>query len=166
MNSNVIIRPALRTEISKLHSIRYLCWKQAYGHIYGESEIDHYFQGETQERRTWPTVEYEHTETLTADMQGAICGYAKLGWNTADRSSELQSLYICPEKWNQGIGSQLWSRVIEMNRCAQVRSMDIWVLKHAKSAEFYIQKGCALVDQGDYYIGIRKEVALCYQWCS
>lgn len=93
MGSNAIIRPVLRGEISKLHSMRYLCWKHAYGHIYGESEIYRYFRGETQERRTWPDMEYEHTETLTAEMHGTICGYAKLGWDTGSKSDcDLQTL--------------------------------------------------------------------------
>lgn len=165
MVSKVIIRTALRNEGRIFHTIRYQCWKQAYGQIYRQNEIDRYFQGETQERRTWPGMKYERTETFVAEMHDTICGYAKLGWNTRG-TSELQSLYICPDQWNQGIGSRLWCHAVEMNRCVDVHSMDIWVLKRARSAEFYVQKGCVLVDRGDYFIGARKEVALCYRWFS
>jgi GNAT superfamily N-acetyltransferase len=163
MGPNVIIRKALNHDIGMLQNIRYLCWKRAYGHIYEEIEIERYFLGETHERRTWSASEFVRMETLAAEVGGVVCGYAKLGWNVGSHS-ELLSFYITPERWNHGIGSQLWNRVIELNRIAQVRTMNVWVLERARSSEFYIKQNCDLVNRGDYCIGERKEVALCYQW--
>ena len=58
----------------------------------------------------------------------------------------------------------LWDAIMTKCRTEQVQSMDIWVLKAARSGEFYAARGCQRVAEGDYFIGEKKETAVCYQW--
>lgn len=156
-------------------SIRREAWEVAYSHIYSVDEVGRYFDGESKEGRTWSSIPCQHEETLVCEIQPspqspqqlssttAICAYAKWGW-TPHAQAELHSLYVSPSYWNRGCGSMLWDSIVTKCRTEQVQSMDIWVLKAAQSGEFYAARGCKRVAEGDYFIGKKKETAVCYQW--
>ena len=152
-------------------SIRREAWEVAYSHIYSADEVGRYFGGEVKEGRTWPSIPCQHEETLVCEVQPlpqqlsstAICAYAKWGW-TPHAQAELHSLYVSPSCWNRGCGSMLWDAIMTKCRTEQVQSMDIWVLKAARSGEFYAARGCKCVAEGDYFIGDKRETALCYRW--
>ena len=153
-------------------SIRREAWEVAYSHIYSADEVGRYFDGKAKEGRTWPSIPCQHEETLVCEVppssqqsssSTAICAYAKWGW-TPHAQAELHSLYVSPSYWNRGCGSMLWDAIMTKCRTEQVQSMDIWVLKAARSGEFYAARGCQRVAEGDYFIGEKKETAVCYQW--
>lgn len=153
-------------------SIRREAWEVAYSHIYSADEVGRYFDGESKEGRTWPSIPCQHEETLVCEVQPSpsqlsskttICAYAKWGWTPHDQA-ELHSLYVSPSYWNRGCGSMLWDAIMRTCQSEQVQSMDIWVLKAARSGEFYAARGCQHVAEGDYFIGDKRETALCYQW--
>ena len=58
----------------------------------------------------------------------------------------------------------LWDAIMTKCRSERVQSVDIWVLKAARSGEFYAARGCKCVGEGDYFIGDKRETALCYRW--
>lgn len=169
-------------------SIRREAWEVAYRHIYSQDEIDRYFDGKSQEGRTWPSMPCQHEETLICEVQQPttatrgtcagtctanaaspqqsstrVCAYAKWGW-TRNAQAELHSLYVSPQYWNQGCGSMLWEAIMKTCGSEQITSMDIWVLKAARSGEFYAARGCKCVDEGDYFIGDKRETAQNYRW--
>lgn len=158
-----------------LESIRREAWEVAYRHIYSQEEVDRYFEGLSKEGRTWPSIPCRHEETAVCEVQPlthtaeiatqlpAICAYAKWGW-TPRAQAELRSLYVSPQHWNRGCGTILWDSIMSKCRTEQVQSMDIWVLAAARSGEFYAARGCKRVGEGDYFIGDKRETALCYRW--
>ena len=158
-----------------LESIRREAWEVAYRHIYSQEEVDRYFEGLSKEGRTWPSIPCRHEETVicevqpltstaeTATQSPAICAYAKWGW-TPRAQAELHSLYVSPQHWNRGCGTILWDSIMLKCRTEQVQSLDIWVLAAARSGEFYAARGCKRVGEGDYFIGDKRETALCYRW--
>jgi hypothetical protein len=58
----------------------------------------------------------------------------------------------------------LWEAIMKTCGSEQITSMDIWVLKAARSGEFYAARGCKCVDEGDYFIGDKRETAQNYRW--
>ncbi|GFH54709.1 hypothetical protein CTEN210_11185 [Chaetoceros tenuissimus] len=171
-------------EEERCHTIRHEAWKVAYNHIYTPDEIETYFRGESTEGRTWTSLECNQKEVLFYEYDGEIVGYVKWAWNDCDlpynekdmtnkissdvikpsRFGEINSLYIHPNYWNKGIGSLLWKQIISLCHENEVKSLDIWVLQNARSAQFYIGKGCRYITKGDYFIGDHVETAQCYRW--
>lgn len=105
----------------------------------------------------------QHELNVICEIDDIIAAYASFGWTPHDKG-ELKSLYVLPQFWNKGIGTQLWNHIIDLCHKEQIKTFDIWVLENARSSEFYLSKGCIKVDQGDYYIGEHLETALCYRW--
>lgn len=169
-----------KDEEDRCHTIRHEAWKAAYNHIYTSDEIETYFRGESTEGRTWASLECNQKEVLFYECDGEIVGYVKWAWNDYNekdltrrirsdvvqpsRFGEINSLYIHPNYWNKGIGSLLWKRIISLCHENEVKSLDIWVLQNARSAQFYIGKGCRYITKGDYFIGDHLETAHCYRW--
>lgn len=173
-----------KDEDLRCHTIRHEAWKVAYNHIYTPDEIETYFRGESTEGRTWASLECNQKEVLLYEHNGEIVGYAKWAWNDCgllynekdttsrirsdvikpSRFGEINSLYIHPNYWNKGIGSLLWKRIISLCHENEVKCLDIWVLQNARSAQFYIGKGCRYITKGDYFIGDHLETAHCYRW--
>lgn len=178
--SRTIATSSSNTITNTFESIRREAWEVAYRHIYSKEEVHRYFEGLSKEGRTWPSIPCRHEETLVCEVQpsstgaatctsetptqsSTICAYAKWAW-TPRAQAELHSLYVSPKHWNRGCGSMLWEAIMSKCRTEQVQSMDIWVLKAARSGEFYAARGCKRVAEGDYFIGDKRETALCYRW--
>jgi len=161
--NRIRLRYAEDGEKQQLNFIRHKAWEIAYHHIYNQNEIKDYFLGNSKEGRTWSFIPIQHELNIICEVDDIVAAYASFGW-TPDDKGELKSLYVLPQFWNQGIGTQLWNHITDLCHKEQVKSIDIWVLENARSSEFYLSKGCIKVDQGDYYIGEHLETALCYRW--
>lgn len=136
-------------------------WKKAYGHILNESEIEQFFQGKLQEKRTWLQLSCLPKKHFFAQYSGQTVGIATYSLGKTPHA-ELNSLYVLPDKQNQGIGSLLWEAVLTEMRTAKMQEMQIWVMAAARSKEFYLRQGCRKIARGDYYVGSRLIEAWCY----
>jgi len=129
-----------------------------------------YFDGKSKEGRTWPFVHCDESDILVCEIDGDMVGYAKWAWIAAASATpsraELNSLYVDPEHWGNGIGTLLWDIIIMTGREKNIESMDVWVLGRVRSGELYASKGCRLEENGDYFIADHVGTALCYRWCS
>ena len=60
----ISLRHAQQSDWETIHTIRQKAWEVAYKDIYSKDEIKWYFDGQSDERRTWPTTTYDHEETI------------------------------------------------------------------------------------------------------
>jgi len=84
---------------------------------------------------------------LVAEQSAEICGYAHFG-PTRDRdqsaspAAELYSIYVTPERWRHGIGSELLIQSTKLLGEAGFASCTLWVLaQNGNARRFYERHG-------------------------
>lgn len=80
-------------------------------------------------------------------------------------SSEIYGLYLLPEAYRQGIGTELIKKAVESFKLKKHHSMCLWVLKDNKRAcAFYEAMGGQRIGKKDVEFGPTKAKEVCYGW--
>lgn len=80
---------------------------------------------------------------VAVDGEGKVVGYFTLVAR-ADGVVELEHLFVHPEHFGKGIGSQLLARALGMAR--QRGAEEVTILSDPQAVEFYLRKGARQVD--------------------
>jgi ribosomal protein S18 acetylase RimI-like enzyme len=94
------------------------------------------------------TVRPPHTRTVVATIAGAIVGFAATGppLVPADRADptlgDLYALYLDPDVWRRGIGTQLHAAALDRLRSCGFTHAGLWVLDtNERALSFYGRHG-------------------------
>lgn len=94
------------------------------------------------------TTRRPNTRTVVATIDGAVVGFAATGppLVPADRADptlgDLYALYLTPDVWRRGIGSQLHAAALDRLRSCGFRHAGLWVLDtNERARRFYRSLG-------------------------
>ncbi len=170
----IIIKKAEKSDAPILADIHVKGWQGAYKGIISQDYID----TQTVEKRTTDWSEWLNDTTsdrFIAYLDNQPVGFVAIGplrtppaGTSKIRplySSEIYGLYLLPEVYRQGVGTQLIKRAIQSFKEQKHNSMCLWVLKDNKRAcAFYEAMGGQRVGKKIVEFGPTKEKEVCYGW--
>ena len=94
------------------------------------------------------TARPPHTRAVVATMAGAIVGFAATGpplvpTDRADPTvGDLYALYLAPDVWRRGIGTQLHAAALDQLRSSGFTHAGLWILDtNERALRFYYRHG-------------------------
>jgi GNAT superfamily N-acetyltransferase len=79
--------------------------------------------------------------TIVVEDSTGPCGYAVVGTDSDDDSFGLLFLlYVAPDRWNQGVGTQLMQAATDEIRSMGFHSAALWVLEENRRARHFYEK--------------------------
>ena len=142
---NLNIRNATRADIDQIVSIKVYGWKSAYINI-----IDNKFlndMSEDKERKAY-TNKYSLDDVFVAETNDDIVGFCRIydykesPYDDKEIDCEIREIYVKPEMKRMGIGSKLFSYVLEYLKNEGKRKLYLGVFENNyKSRKFYEKMG-------------------------
>lgn len=151
MTNNVIIRSALLCEQKQLEAL------QLRASLSNLGDRDALLANP--DAIELPTEQIADGHVLVAEIDGSIVGFAAILPRT-DGDSELDALFVEPEKWRQGIARKLITHCVDVAR--KQGSETIHVLGNSHAKDFYSAVGFKLVGttQTRFGVGLLFRLAL------
>jgi len=144
-----MIRTATERDAEKIASVHVRSWQSAYQGLIPQSYLDRL--NVEQRKTSWARYLRNTTGSregcLVAEEDETIIGFANFVPSRDEDSdpmmtTELASIYLLAERWNQGIGWALFKEVVELWRLAEYQEATLWVLNSNKRAiNFYERSG-------------------------
>ena len=94
----ISLRHAQESDWDTIHTIRQKAWEVAYKHIYSQEEIKCYFDGQSDERRTWSATTYDHEETI-------VCYYLEEEKETKEDTASFSNSTVRTSKGGENMNS-------------------------------------------------------------
>lgn len=162
-----MVRPALRSELPALATIRRRSWWAAYRGMLPEAELRRMDDRRTA-RRMAPALRSRLQRLLVAvDERGRVQGYAWVGPHRDGLSGhhgEVFELYLDPDVQGRGAGRQLLVAGIWWLVERGLHPVLVWVLAGNSARHFYAACGGELVAQGLVTVAGRELTRLAYSW--
>jgi len=139
-----MIREAIQEDVEQLTNVHVLSWQSAYRGLIPNNALDNIdYQARSE---MWSKAICESpSETVVAVVDKKVVGFANFGSYRDEsdvlKAGEIRAIYLLPELWNKGIGSQLLEYATEIlkNECETVL---LWVLDSNQQAiRFYEHHG-------------------------
>jgi GNAT superfamily N-acetyltransferase len=148
---SVCVRSATPADASPIALVQVESWQAAYRGLIPDDVID----ARTVEVRTnqWAAfLSDSHSIALVAcDEGGIVQGFTSallLDGSDGGFQSYLQTLYVRPGAWRQGIGRELLRCVCTKLHAAGVKNMALRTLRLSSARAFYERLGARLVHEG------------------
>ncbi len=153
------IRIATLEDVKDIATIHVNAWQAAYKGLIPQSYLDNLSIAKRD--RAWQNIlTNSKTHTIVQEINGLIVGFANFG-NTRDRdkdfdvTGEITSIYLNPEHWRKGLGTQLFEFILEDMKNREFTQITLWVVDRNQSAcSFYEKMG--LKPDGATKIDIRE----------
>ena len=138
------VRRARAGDAAALGAIHVRTWQAAYEHVFGAERL----AGMSPERRTeqWRRWLAEGVDAWVFEEEdGAVVGFVWVGDSReAEGEGELFAIYVLPESWGSGAGSELMAVGRDALRAAYPTSI-LWVLEaNPRARRFYEREGWEL----------------------
>ncbi len=131
-----MIRPTRVSDAAELASLHIATWQHTYRGIFPED----FLAGLDVEMRTsWFTRRIESGSILlVAEEDGDLAGFAFLGESVDNSWGEVFAIYVHPQAWGNGYGSELLSAAeVELTAAGFERAL-LWVLEaNTRARSFY-----------------------------
>ena len=134
-----MIREATIDDVEQLTNVHVLSWQSAYRGLLPDDALDSIrFQERIEMWRK--TICRSPSETVVAEVDSGIVGFANFGPYRHDdglRAGEIRAIYLLPEFWRKGIGSELLTHASEYIKDSYEQIL-MWVLSSNQNAiSFY-----------------------------
>lgn len=133
------VRPAEPADVEAIQSIARQSWHAAYDDILGTEAVDDVVD-EWYKRSKLETAIRD--EAVFVAESSSIDGFAHVGPGDGSDTMELRRIYVHPERWGEGFGSQLLERVEKWCLSADRTRLRLAVLADNEvGIEFYERNG-------------------------
>ena len=134
------IRPAVAADATGLAEVHVRTWQAAYRGIVPDAYLDSLSASDRE--ASWAKILANGSNTVVADVDGAIRGFASSGPSHDDdarpETGEVYALYVDPDWQSRGTGQMLFSDSLEALAREGFSEATLWVLeKNAPSRGFY-----------------------------
>lgn len=145
------IREGVAADVEAIRAVATAAWHAAYDDILGPETV-------TERLADWydPAAvrgyfaESSVSVFVATDANGAVVGYAFCRLFEADDRLHLTAIYVHPDRWGEGIGSALISRVETVGRDYGAETVDLVVLAdNGVGRSFYERRGYELMETSD-----------------
>lgn len=147
---SAVVRAARVDDANAIGRIHVTSWQAAYDHALPEDFLRGLSVADRQRgwRRRLSAVDWQARALVVVD-DGLIAGFACVGASRDGDASadvgELQSMYLAPEHWSQGLGQQLHSEAMATLRRDGFVRATLWVLNaNERARRFYERAGWCL----------------------
>ncbi len=164
--SEITIRPARSGDARGIARLDVETWRTTYAGVLSTA----YLVGLSERRREagWRGVILREPRDVRVAVgsNGAILGFGSCGPNRGDRSftGEVFTLYVAPDRQNQGIGRRLLIALFRRLVASGRRSAILWVLRDNPSRFFYERLGAHQVSRKPIAVGGTTIEAIAYGW--
>lgn len=127
----VAIRPATPEDVPGVQRVARRGWHAAYDDVLGPTAVDRQVDAWYDESTVRDAVERPSTTYVVAVDDERVVGYASgapANGPTDPATARLETIYVDPERWGEGIGSRLLAAVTERLRERGFRRVVISVL--------------------------------------
>jgi GNAT superfamily N-acetyltransferase len=140
-----VVRPGELTDATALGTIRVAAWRQAYDGSVAREVLD----GLDAEHEALAFAARMHADpaihTLVAVSEGVVIGYCIFGPDRDEPArdrGEVYAVYVHPDHWRSGAGSQLMNAALEELAASGRGEVSLWVLTaNAAARDFYTHGG-------------------------
>ena len=144
---NIVIRPAIPSDAPHVAEVLMRAWEVAYPDIMPTEYIQER-NGLRPEQYMQRLADDDNTYYVFCDGE-RIVGYMRIvdapKDDTVDSSAfDLEQIYLHPEYWHQGIGTQALAFAFDLTRDAGKSEMTVWVLAQNTSAIAFYKKAGSL----------------------
>lgn len=146
----LLIRPACVTDAQDIARIHILAWQTAYRGLVPDAYLA---SMDLQQRcDSWEKLLAASQHPVVVAQSGSsLAGWADFGASrdvsAAPSAGEIYGIYLAPERWRRGIGSQLFAAAIHALAQADFSSASLWVLQDNPVARrFYERMGMSCED--------------------
>jgi GNAT superfamily N-acetyltransferase len=141
------IRPATVQDAAAIAEVQVASWREAYRGLLPAEVLDNMSTAHRRER--WSSILADgmpRTATLVATTDNSIVGFVSIGpcrcEHPADGDGELSALYLRPDRWRRGIGSQLHAAALAGMRSFGFDNAILWALVgNERAFSFYRRHG-------------------------
>ena len=146
MAGDVTVRWADLDDAEGIAAVHIASWQAAYRGLLPKETLDGLrLDQRTEQWRIWLAPEGERAETLIAERDGAIAGFATLAMPSRDRDEpegvgEIPALYLDPEARRSGIGSRLVEEALAEMRERGYREALLWMLEGNDPANAFYER--------------------------
>lgn len=147
---NITIRLAVPADAPDMAEIHMRSWEAAYKDIIPEEYIREKNAGRT---ALWERILGSiNTTQYIIKKDGKTAGMMGIGAsrdeNAGDDTYELMGLYLLPEYFRQGIGTQAMEFAFDMTRVLGKKHMTVWLLEDNLNAKRFYKK-CGFISDGN-----------------
>jgi ribosomal protein S18 acetylase RimI-like enzyme len=145
----LIIRPALIPDALAIAKVHIAAWQAAYAGIFPEDFLKS-LSLEQREAQWVSNLNGATSATAVAEREGHVLGFVSFGPardDDCDSSlvAEIVAIYVAPDAWGTGIGSQLFEFAMKSLAERSFETVTLWVLEdNAQARRFYERRGFAL----------------------
>jgi ribosomal protein S18 acetylase RimI-like enzyme len=164
--SEITIRPARPGDARGIAGLDVETWRTTYA---GVLPAD-YLVGLSERRREagWRGVILREPRDVrvAAGPTGTILGFGSCGPNRGERgyAGEVFTLYVAPDRQNQGIGRRLLIALFRRLVATGRRSAILWVLRDNPARFCYERLGARQISQRQFTVGGAAVEAIAYGW--
>lgn len=164
--SAITIRSARPADARAIAQLDVETWRTTYAGVLSTS----YLVGLSERRREagWRSVILSEPRDVRVAVEagGAILGFGSCGPNRGDRffAGEVFTLYVAPDRQNQGIGRRLLIALFRRLVAAGRHSAILWVLRDNPARFFYERLGAQQVSRKSLAVGGMAIEAIAYGW--
>jgi ribosomal protein S18 acetylase RimI-like enzyme len=164
--SAITIRPARPADARAIAQLDVETWRTTYAGVLSTS----YLVGLSERRREagWRSVILSEPRDVrvAVEARGAVLGFGSCGPNRGDRffAGEVFTLYVAPDRQNQGIGRRLLIALFRRLVAAGRHSAILWVLRDNPARFFYERLGAQQVSRKSLAVGGMAIEAIAYGW--
>tara|TARA_Y100001001_G_scaffold127328_1_gene126110 strand:+ start:231 stop:758 length:528 start_codon:yes stop_codon:yes gene_type:complete len=162
--SNVILKPILESSVEDLATIHVQGWQAGYKDLVPDDYLENLSVDEYKSK--WQLWLKELAQGYVAEVDGIAAGFVSFGKIRTrlpcDKgviplySGEIYALYLKPDYWRMGLGSQLLRAAFEDLKQERHNGAALWVVKDNKRAcSFYEAHGGQRVAKKKQEIGGR-----------
>jgi ribosomal protein S18 acetylase RimI-like enzyme len=155
----VTVRRARLEDAAAIAEVHVRTWQAAYEHVFGAERL----ASLTVEQRLplWRQILDDPSQTVfvAEGDEGRVEGWCTVGRSRdADADAELWGIYVLPEAWGSGAGTELMRAGIEALRESGCRDAILWVLEdNPRARRFYEREGWSADGQRklDRFLGVQ-----------
>ena len=150
-SSELVIRPALFSDIPFIQNIAYNTWPSAYGAILTQQQIDYMLNWFYSEKELEEQMKNQHLFFIA--LQNFIpVGFAAFSAISAS-ISKLHKLYVIPSEQKTGAGKALLHTVEQVAQSKGATRLQLNVNRHNVAKSFYEKNRFSIVEEVNIDIG-------------
>lgn len=155
------IRPIIRTELEKLHTISVQTFKETFEAKNTKDNMAIYLKHKLSKKILNAELSDRNTFFYFAYCDQVLVGYLKLNFKNAQKKAvlkgkayEIERIYILKAYQGRGLGTQLFNKAKEIGKEKGYKLMwlGVWEFNH-KALKFYEKKGLKAFDSHIFQLG-------------